>query len=183
MYKQIKTPEDNIPEGVVGVWAVNSNIGSSQPQVLSDALLASPVVFGYLNSEKRAKLVKQLRDNRVYVVDFNNVDKNEKIGNKRVYSYSVTINMQSYMAVFKNYLTMIGQESIASQLGEPKASNTYKATISVDPYSRQTIRSIPQGVTRGEVFSNFDSNDFGKPPENIKMTVSQLQRKLTGQGN
>ena len=181
MYRQIKTPDSNVPSGVVGVWAASSTKENGQSQVLSDAILASPIMFGYLDSSQRAKLIDQMRTNKVFTVDFNATKKGVKVNGKNTYAYAVTIDMQKYIAVYKNYLAMIGQTALGNQLGQAQVGDSYKATLYIAPVSRQPLRLLPEGSKNGQDFSNFGNNNFGQPPKNVELTISQLQSRITGQ--
>ncbi|MEI6237267.1 MAG: hypothetical protein WCP03_01540 [Candidatus Saccharibacteria bacterium] len=180
-YKTIKSAGNNTPKNVEGVWSVNTASSQQQVQILSDAILSSPLIFGYLNSNKRTDLINQMHFNSVFNIDYSAVNKNDKVDGKKAYSYKLTIDLAKYMSVYRNYLSMIGQGNLAGQLGQPQAGATYKATLYVNALNRQPLRLVPEGVTTGEGFSNIDSNNITKPPKDAKLSILQLQNRLSNQ--
>jgi hypothetical protein len=182
-YNEIKSTTSNPPKNAVGVWATSKTTAAQPGQILSSALLSSPMIFGYLSAQQRADIINQLHDHNVFNINFAATGTNEKVNGKKAYAYKITINVANYLQVFRSYLAMINQQNLALQIGQPNEGTAYKATLLVNPISRQPLRLTPDGSTVSEQYSNFDIATQLQLPTNVKLSILQLQQRLARQAN
>jgi hypothetical protein len=161
-------------KGIINIWAVNKN----NPAILNDTLVSSPIIFGYLPSYKRSNLVNQMKQQNVFGIDFNNVNKAAYLNGKKVYIYDININLEKYVIVYSEYLNTIGQKDLARKMSNTISSGTYSAKLYVDLLSRQPLKIQPKNSDMGLEYSNFDLNESVQEPHNVKTTFEQLQLKI-----
>jgi|GEM_PF-6037924 len=174
-YDQI---DGNNKNKAVNVWAVGNNSKGEQPRILNDALVSSPIMFGYLNTQKRQELIKNLRSQKVFDVDFGKTDTKYKIDGRRVYAFDVNIKLSSYIKIYSQYLKDMGQDSLAQQMSNAAIGGTLKATIYINPASRQMVRMQPKNSDIYESYSNFGLSRLVEPPKNVKLSIARLQQEL-----
>lgn len=182
-YNEIKLTTSNPSKNAVGVWAATKTSTNQPGQILSSALLSSPMIFGYLNANQRADIIRQLHDHNVFNINFAATNTNEKVNGKKAYAYKITINVANYLQVFRALLAMIDQQNLALQIGQPNEGTVYKATLLVNPISRQPLRLTPDGSTVSEQYSNFDIAAQLQLPTHVKLSILQLQQRLVKQAN
>lgn len=176
-YKEITREGKTENPNIINVWAINTKeVSGQEPGLLTDALLSTPLMFGYLNSANRQQLVNQLKSTNAFSIDFNKTDKNYNYQNSRFYAYDVTINMKQYLQAYKLYLNKIGQNMLAENLGSDLTDSSYQAKVIVNPVSYQPVALIA-GSGQDE-FSNFDINNQIVAPNNIKKTFEELKSEL-----
>jgi hypothetical protein len=178
-YTEIKSSTSANPKNTINVWAVNNKNNQQIIEILSDALMSSPLMYGYLSSSQRADIINQMHDHNVFTINFANTSTNVKYDGKRIYTYDVAINLQSYVQVFRAYLQDLGQSNLALQIGQPAAGSTYKATLYINPASRQILKMVPDGSSISEIYSNQDINAQTKLPVNVKLSITELKQRLT----
>jgi hypothetical protein len=118
-YVSIKTERTNAEgkpldlSNIEGVWAKAEN-SSGQPALLGQAALglslplgAIPVPIGNVSPEKRADLLQQIRDEKVYKVAYDKVKRQTKNGRKQ-YVYEVTMQTIPYVHLMKSFASGIG---------------------------------------------------------------------------
>ena len=178
-YPKITSTDNSVPKGVVGMWATSIKSKGQPIEILSDALTATPLMFGYLSTSARADIINQLHDHNVFNLNFGSTITNAKYDGHRVYAYDVTLNLQNYIQVFRSYLDYMGQSTLALSIPQPSTSATYKMTLYINPVSRQIMKMVPDGSSVQEIFTNQDVNTNIKLPGSVKLTINQLRNRLT----
>lgn len=177
--KQDGTPLDF--SKIIGVWAKGPE---NKGQLFTQAVLGSSLPIGGMTiplgnvaPEARSKLVKQLKDDVVYQVDFKKVKKSRKDG-RLVYTYSVTVQPVAYAALMKQFAKLSGLHDLdeldpTSYKGQP----SLKLQFAVDVRAGHVISvtSPTNGYTQ-----SFTSYDVPVRIEAPKRTISlnELQQRL-----
>lgn len=98
------------------------------------------VLFGNLPGAQRQELLNVINQDKVYQVDFNNVESINQHG-RRLYVYKVDINVTAYAKMLKVYDSILGLKRM-SQLNPAQYVNepSIKATFTVDRLNHQLIK-------------------------------------------
>lgn len=164
-------------KSAVGMWAKRDVAKGEQPQVLTDALLGSVLMFGDLNVSQRKDIISQLQSTNA-ITRYNLVGK-KTVDGRKIYSFDVSIDLDAYSKVYANYLKMLGQDTLAAQIGQQQSGAAYDFILDINATSR-----VPSKLTVGdgadaETFTNVGSGPRFVAPQ-ATLTIAELQAKLTG---
>jgi hypothetical protein len=180
-YSQITSETAEVPQSAIGVWAVNTANDTQTAQVFLNELTSSPLLFGYLNHNQRSELIKAMRDNQAFEVDFASTDTTKEFNGKKVYSYDVTINLANYLPIYQTYLRMMGQAQLADQIGTSAPDATLAVTLLIEPVSRHLMQITIADNGGTLTFSNQDASQLIELPTDAQLSIDDLQLLLSGQ--
>ncbi len=180
-YSQISSAVAPATQNGINVWAVNAASDTQPAQVFLNELLSSPMIFGYLNHNQRTDIIKQMRNNSVFDVDFSSVNTTATVGNKKVYSYDVTINLAGYLPIYQTYLRAMGQNDIADQIGSAAPGSTLSVKLFVEPASRHLLQLTMNSNDQTVTFSNFDTTATIELPKDANLSIEELQALISEQ--
>jgi acyl-CoA hydrolase len=178
--RYVEISSKNSPQAlktIVGQWASHDVAKNEQPQVLTQALIGSLLMFGNLNASQRKDIIGQLQTTKAFQkYDF--VGK-KTVGGRTIDTFNVTIDLVSYSKVYANYLRIIGQESLASQLGQQQPGDVLNFLLDIDANSRVPSQITFKDDGGSESYSNVGSGPRITTPK-ATLTVAELQAKLSG---
>jgi hypothetical protein len=172
-----KTPDFS---NVKNVWgkAAAVNPKSTTGQLYSQAVLGV-VPFGSLNLAQRQQLLQFMKDKKVYVTDFNSVDR-FKNGGRSYYEYQVSVSPMAYIQMLQMYAKMAGLNQLNDINAEDyKDSSALKFKLQVDVFSKQLVGIKPLGgAPRTEAYGGYGiiSRKVALPTQTI--TLDELQTRL-----
>jgi hypothetical protein len=178
-YSQISSETVEIPQSAINVWGVNTASDTQTVQVFLNELTSSPLLFGYLNHNQRSELIKAMRDNQAFEVDFASTDTTKEFAGKKVYSYDVTINLANYLPIYRTYLRMMGQAQLADQIGTSAPDATLALTLLIEPMSRHLMQVTIADNGGTMTFSNHDASQQIALPTDVKLSIDELQTLLS----
>ena len=181
-YVEIDTPDSGqTPDfgDALDTWGVQKQEegGSS---VFSEATYGA-VLFGNLPVSQSNELIQIMKDNAVYIPNYEDV-KSESIDGKKVKTYSVTVNTKAYVELLKKYDEILGL-GVVDEINpdDYEQAPPISLNLSVDPVSR-TLRKVEFTADgRQELLSGYGiSKDVELPDSPIprKELESQLQNIL-----
>lgn len=179
-YNQLDSETTPAPENAVGVWAANQVSDTQRVDILSNDLLATPLIFGYLNHNQRGELIKLMKETQVFDIDFSAVDTTAQFEGKKAYSYDVSISLVGYITILQKYLQMINQNELAEQVGMSSADITIDATLIINPISRQIRQLTLSDYDTTVTFSNYDLSQMIQIPTDVQLKIDELQMLLLG---
>lgn len=169
---------------IVGVWA-KSDDGSAQ--LFSQGVLGGglplggvAVPIGNLNTDARAKLVKSIKNDVVYQVDFDKV-KSKRENGRLLYVYDVAVQPVSYVSMMQNFAKSLGLHDLDSL--DPAQYKGQKATnmrLVIDARAHHVVEaSINNGTTSAsQTYTSYDIvSSFAVPKKAI--TAAELQKRLS----
>jgi hypothetical protein len=175
-YNKIQNPDRPTADNTIGVWSVKNGTNTDPAQVFISQLTIPPIIFGYLPANQRASLVKDIKQSKVFDIDWAAVNMLDKINGKKVYTYKVNIKLSSYIPIYIKYLKMIGENDVADTMGN-SSSSTLAVKISVNPISRQIVRLESDELPAPVDYYNYDVNMPVSIPD-AKITINELQQRL-----
>lgn len=136
------TPID--PSKILGVWAKGQE---GTGQFFNQAVFGFSmpvggmgVPIGHLSPEHRATLVKQIRDDVAYQLDFSKTKK-EWTNGRLLYTYDISVQPVGYIAMMKQLSSLTGLHSLDDV--NPKdytAQEPFGLKVTIDVRSRQVVR-------------------------------------------
>jgi hypothetical protein len=187
-YRSFKTDQKRADGGklnfskVLNVWAKGQQ-GSAQffQQAVFGASLpigGMGVPIGHLSPENRSKLVKQVRDDVVYQVDFKKVKKAHVHGRLQ-YTYTASVQTVAYVAMMKQFSQSIGLHGL-DQLdpADYKGQKPFTLQITVDARAQQVVSIFSPDSKAKQTYLNYDVPVRVEVP---KKTISsaELQKRLS----
>lgn len=195
-YRSIKTDQKNEAgqsldvSKVVNVWSKSDDIAQSETQASGHQLFAQallgiglpvgsvPVPIGEVSAKDRDKLLRQIREQGVYEISFNDVKKERKDG-RSVYTYDIEIQTILYVRLMKDFARKLGLHELDQV--DPNAYQTaqpLKVTLTVDPYVRRLV-----AVSNGQEGFTQTYHGYGLPLKTTlpkdPISAADLQRRLT----
>jgi hypothetical protein len=175
-YVEITGPQAPKNSDVVGVWAKQTLPDGEQPRILADALLGGVLMFGDLSASQRKQLVSELKDTGAFT-KYDLID-TKTIDGRKIYTFNTAVNIAKYTKVFKTYLGMIGQESLANELGDQESDAQYEFILTINAGTRQPTSLKAKAGDGLETYSNFGRRTpIIWPTTNT--TIAELQEKIT----
>ncbi len=187
-YFSIKTDQKNAAgkpldfSKIIGVWA---NGQPNAPQLFSQAVLGTTlplggmtVPLGGLSHTARQDLVRQLREDVAYTVDFKKVKKQHKNG-RMLYTYDVSIHPVAYAALMKRFTKEIGLHDL-DQLdpNNYKGQAALKLQFTVDARARHVAEVAAPTNGFKQIFTSYDVPvRIDLPKQTISIT--ELQHRLS----
>lgn len=118
-YDKIETAEKNQNgqafdfSNVTGLWAAQddqSTQTSSKAQNLAESFIQL-VPFGNLNGTDRAQIIRELKDQKAYDVNFDDVNDNDETG---FTVYNVTLNTKAYVTILRDIFAKQGLPTLSA---------------------------------------------------------------------
>lgn len=162
---------------IVGQWANHDVAKEEQPQVLTQALVGSLLMFGDLSSSQRKDIVSQLQNTKAFQ-KYDLVGK-KTVAGRKIDTFNVTIDLDAYSKVYANYLRMIGQDKLASQLGEQQPGAALNFLLDINAGSRVPTQLTFKDGAGTESYSNVGTGPRLTTPH-ATLTIAELQAKLNG---
>lgn len=187
-YVDIKTNQkkrDGTPmdfSQILGVWAKGQN---NAGQFFSQALFGSSLPVGgvavpiaNLPKHARAELMRQIRNDIVYQVNFAKVKKERKDG-RLLYSYDVDIQPVAYVALVKRLAQLVGLHNLdevdpASYRGQ----KAFKLKVTVDAHARHVVAIASRDGDQRQTYSGYDVPVQVSMPEDA-ISGAELQKRLS----
>lgn len=166
---------------LIGVWAKGPT-GSNQffNQAVFGASLpvgGMGVPIGNLPPEARGKLIKQIRDDMVYQIDFAKVKK-ERSGGRLLYTYDATIEPSAYVSMMKSFSGSVGLHGLDQLDPENyRGQQPFKLKITVDARARQVIQITAEQNNSKQTYTGYGIPVQIDPPKNI-ISGAELQKRL-----
>lgn len=162
-------------------WAKSETGGQSQlsQDILNTGMPLGGVVvpIGNLNPDKRANLLKQIKEQGVYKTSFSAVKK-EKQNGRQVYIYTVDVRPTAYANMMKSLAQSSGLhelDSLDTKVFEGKED--FELMLTVDVQSRHLIAAEAVGADIRETFSAYDVPvSIALPAKTISST--ELQKRI-----
>lgn len=187
-YVDIKTDQKKADGGkldfskLLGVWAKGQE-GSSQffSQAVFGASLpvgGMGVPIGNLSPEARDKLIKQIRDDMVYKIDFGKVKK-ERVSGRLLYTYDTTITPMAYIAMMKQFSSSIGLHALDDL--DPKnyqSQKPFKLNITIDVLAGQVVSIASPSSGAKQTYSGYGIPVQIEVPKNA-ISGTELQKRLS----
>lgn len=181
--------EDGQPmdtSSIEGVWARDDN---NQQSLVSQAMLglslplgALPVPVAELGPEARQELLTQITNDRVYDVDYQNVEKSREDGRLR-YTYNVSVQIILYASMMKTFAAQVGLHEFDDlDPNQYSGSPPLELQMTVDVRSRNLVEVRLPGQAEGEpeYVQTFSGHgifaDVAVPEDYI--TSAELQQRL-----
>lgn len=187
-YVNIKTDQkkaDGSPinfSKLLGVWA-KSEEGSGQffSQSVFGASLpvgGMGVPIGNPGPEVRAKLVKQMRSDKTYSIDFAKTKK-EKKGGRTIYTYEATVHPQGYVSLMKEFSKGVGLHGLEQiDPANYKNQKAFTLQISVDARSRHVVQIASPETNSKQTYSSYDVPVRVELPKKA-ISAAELQQILS----
>jgi len=195
MSETIATPEDNFSR-YVGIetsqkapgdksfdFAPVLNQWGKQPVeaetsgAFSEALFGDLVAFANLPANRRNPIINDMKNNKVYTVDFSAVSKRRENG-KLIYDYEVKVAPEQYLKALKQIDEATGLKQLTS-LDESQfaGAEAIKFKVSIDAHAQQMVGLSYEGDNRTVTFANYGALVRVDIPTNT-VTQVELQTRL-----
>jgi hypothetical protein len=166
---------------VLNIWSKGAE-GSAQ--LFTQAVFGSTlpvggmgVPLGNLSAEARDRLMRQIRDDVVYQIDFSKVKK-ERLNGRLVYTYDASLQPVAYVAMVKSFAQSIGLHGLDEiNPADYKGQQPFKLKITVDVRARQVVTIAANEGPAKQTYSGYDvpvQTDL--PKETI--SSAELQKRL-----
>lgn len=165
---------------VEGVWAKADQAGQLSQSFARQTIFATYFPMGLVtSSSSKDKMSKNeildfIAMNTVYSPNYKKV-KSESINGRQVYTYNVSVQLQSYVAMLQRFAKATGQEDVVAGLNpaEYAGSSPIQLEASVDKLSHRLIRVVyPENKTATETYTGYGINNLGTTvPKNFKSTL------------
>jgi hypothetical protein len=159
---------------VYNLWLHNGGSSSDDPTLFNDAIFGA-LLYGNLPSAERAKTITYLHG--AYKTDFSSTKKETK-NNRKVYTYTLTVNLHDYAKAAQLLAKTMGLPS-ASQINPDsyKPTDTIGIKATVDVLSRE-VRNITysSGGATEEYSSYGVLAEVKKPTKTVK--YEELQKAV-----
>jgi hypothetical protein len=169
---------------VLNVWSKTPTSQSAQSSFLSQAILgvelplgSIPVPIGNVNPDQRAALLKEIRNDRVYDIDYSKVKKQTRQG-RLLYTYSVKMQPVTYVHLMQQFAKAVGLHDLDSVDPDSySGSQPFTMQLTVDAHSTHLVSaSAPSGF--GVSYTGYDLPVTIKEPTNA-ISNTELQRRLS----
>jgi hypothetical protein len=166
---------------VLGVWAKSQATNQFFTQAVFGATLpvgGMGVPMANLQPEVRNLLIKQIRDDRVYQISFDQTKK-KRVDGRMQYTYEATIKPVTYVKLVKQFSSDLGLHGL-DQIDPSNYKNQkpFKLLITVDVRTRQVV-----AITSAESHAQQTYTNYGVPVqiELPKKSISgtELQQLLS----
>jgi hypothetical protein len=149
--------------------------GGSSVSTFNQALFTTAVLSGNLTSQQRKVLLDKLHP--AYRVDFANV-KRQTYNGRRVYVYTVAINLKKYAAADSLYANYIGMPNSAHLAAKNfRSGQQIVANFSIDVLSHEVSQIVYKNSSSTENYSGYGVRSEINPPART-VSFKQLQTAL-----
>lgn len=170
-------------ESIQNVWAKGGSALLAESALgLNLPLGALPVPIGNLQPEERADLLKHIEDNKVYRVDYDNVETKHQNGRLQ-YVYNVEVQVILYANLLKQFAKSVGLNNL-----EGLDPNSYSGTaplelkLTVDVRARHLVAvdvAVSETQSYNYTYSAYDIPLRNETPEQT-ITDAELQQRVQG---
>lgn len=183
-YTGIKTSQKNSAgknfdfSSVIGVWgkADDQDATSGGAQLFTQNLLGVMPVAN-LSAQQRKDLVKLIKSTNVFKTDYKATKRANEDG-RPVYSYDVTVEPKSYVAMLKLFARDVGLRQLEGvDPAQYEGSDPLKFTFDVDVWSGQLRNITYKDSQRSEHMSAYGAQLLVETPANA-ISLQDLQEKL-----
>jgi hypothetical protein len=187
-YADIKTTQKTADgkafdfSSVLGIWGKSDadDTGNGGAQLYNQSVLGV-VPIGNLSANQRQKLLNQIKDNKVYSIDYSKVNKSFSAG-RLVYSYDITVKPEAYVLMLKAFARDIGLKQLESVDPSQYAdAPPLQFSFDVDVLSGQLTKITYKDSERTELFSSYgaivkiDIPDKTVPVQDLQSRLQQIQ--------
>jgi hypothetical protein len=164
---------------IIGKWAKNESTSTQPAQFLDNAIFGSPLMTGPLSNSTRSFIMNEVTNNEA--IKIKSVDTNAQVDGKKVYKYTVDLNLKSYIPLYKKYLSELGLGKTAEKLTAPQTDSNLQMVIYIDPVTKKIIKAeSPQDAEGGgEYYTNEKFIIPPAVPSKIGVSVEDLQNALS----
>lgn len=183
-YNRIQTTQkdnDGNPldfSSVLDVWASSTTLNSSADdgQVFSQNVLGV-VPFARLSPDQRQTLLKQIKNDSVYNIDYSSV-RRSIAGGRPTYSYEVGLKPRAYINMLKSFSKYLGPDELADvDISQFPDDQFVPLVISIDVWSGQLKHVAYSDEQRVETYSAQGAYNAITLPSNA-ISAQELQSKL-----
>jgi len=173
---------------ILGQWAKSDSSaasGGSSVVLLPQAVLGTGLPLGglalpiaNLTPHLRGQLIEQIRDQNVYQISFNKVQKAHQNG-RLVYTYDASIQPILYASMMKNFGKVVGLHNF-DQLDPNNYSGqpALKVKLTIDVRAHHLVSIVAADGAIKQKYSGYDI-PLTMPPPTHTITATQLQQRLT----
>jgi hypothetical protein len=128
-------------------------------------------------TEARGKLIKQIRDDMVYQIDFAKVKKERSHG-RLLYTYDATLEPVAYVGMMKLFSSSVGLHGLDQLNPENyRGQKSFNLQITIDVRSRQVTQITAAENNSKQTYSGYGIPVQIDPPKNI-ISGTELQKRL-----
>jgi hypothetical protein len=157
---------------VVGIWGVTEATESTSGELYNELALGV-IPSGKLPADERAELLKIIKENNVYEVDYNNVARTT-VNGRPTYEYTVKVSPEPYIGLLKEFAKAIGLTHLDEINPEDyKGAEPLEFKLSVDVLTRR-VNTVTYSSGRTESYESFGGRkEVDEPTDTI--TINELQ--------
>ncbi|HSW98472.1 MAG TPA: hypothetical protein VLF71_01395 [Candidatus Saccharimonadales bacterium] len=171
-------------QGIIGQWAKN-DAATAKPQLLGQSVLGTglpiggvALPIGNLPAANRAKLIKEIKDDVVYQVDYASAKK-QTVAGRGQYVYDVTVQPVSYAALMQRFAQLTGLHELdgldpASFKGQP----ALKMQLTVDIRAHHVVAAVASTNGAKQTYTSYDVPVAIAVPKQA-ISVQELQSRLS----
>lgn len=161
---------------VLGVWGKSTEEQSSEAQYFNQAILGT-VPFASLSSTDRREIVDFMRQNGVYTVAYNEVQKSHEDGRK-IYAYKVKISPVAYFRMLQLFADKLGLPEVpALEPSQYEGVAELETEFMVGKNSRQLLAIRYLGSGQEETYSSYGLSVPIQTPQNT-IPLTELQTRI-----
>lgn len=177
-YTSIQSPVKVDVSGVQNVWSREKLVvGAGQNQSVFSEGLFSSIPFADLNQQQRAEIVKFIKEQDVYDVDYRGAKYVERAGKQGI-EYTVQVNLQSYIETLKKIDSMMGLKQLEGVDTSQYAGAEPAQLVIVNSIDgRQLLEVTYTGSPRKETYSSYGARIKVDIPE-AKIQRSELEQQI-----
>ena len=151
-------------------------------QTLLDITSAPTPPIANLTADKRAALLRYMREEKVFTPDYAKM-KHETVDGRQAYAYSVSVKLGAYVRLMQAFAADMGLTSLKTvDPTQYDALNPITITMWVDPVSHQLVQLSYAGSGFTEHYSDWGLLTPIKLPTKT-MTTTELQKTLQALGS
>jgi hypothetical protein len=183
-YLDIKTDQKNSSgssfdfSNVLTVWGKSGdNKEAGEEAQLFNQTVLGVVPVANLPLGARQELLRQIRTDKVYTVNYGSVKRSNSNG-RPVYTYDVTVEPVAYINMLKTFAHSLGLSQL-DQVDASQYTNTpaLKFSFDVDVWSAQLTKVTYTGSNRTETYSAYGARAVVNQPKDT-ITLEELQTRL-----
>jgi hypothetical protein len=162
---------------LLNIWGKSETApGLTSGQLYNESALGV-VPIGNIGADKRGELLKLIRDNNVYELNEEHVERKIEQG-RPVYTYEVTVSPEPYINMLKQFAAAMKLTHLQNiDASQYKDSSPITFKIKVDVWGQQITQVEYQGGSRTEKYGSYGvQRGFSVPTDTIP--VEELQAKL-----
>jgi hypothetical protein len=179
-YTQISNPQTSNESKAVGVWARNDQSGNMSQSFNQLTLFSTYFPMGIVKSEDRSALLDFITENTVYNATYKDVVR-ETINGRGVYTYKVSVQLQSYVDMLKMFATATGQGDRLAGYSPTDFQDAppVPLEVSVDIISHRLVRVIySENDNTVEAYGGYGITNMPVELPNKYLSPTELQELL-----